>query len=67
MAKLCLTYMVEVTLLNWTCIFDWYICKSDKKTHSNLSCAKLDRQKGVNLAKKRCENRIFLCFQNINI
>ena len=28
------------------------MCKFDKKTHSNLFCLKLDRQKDVNLAKK---------------
>ena len=49
-----------VTLLNWTCIFEWYMCKSDKKTHSNLFCLKSDRQKRCESSQKRCENRIFL-------
>ena len=44
-----------VTLLNWICIFEWYMCKSDKKTHSNLFCLKPDMQKRCDLAKKGVE------------
>ena len=49
-----------VTLLNWTCIFEWYMCKSDKKTHSHLFCLKSYQQKTCESSQKMCENIIFL-------
>ena len=50
-----------VTLLNWTCIFEWYMCMSNKKTHSDVFCLKSDWQKRC----ERCENRFSFMYVQI--
>ena len=46
-------------------MFEWYMCKSDKKSHSNLFCLKSDRQKNVKLAQKGVKIEFSLFFKGL--